>query len=216
MELSPARQKLLFVVIVLVLAVVGYVLVVPALHKRTTASPKPSGTPSTAVSAPGTAPSTAAPVATTVPAGDVNIYNWLPFTQQGLAEAAALAVRFANDYDTFTYTESPASYTGAMGGLITAQLAATLQNAYSTPGVANLRISQKQISTATASVVSLRGFGSSSLTFIVSIAQKLATTHGTSNSNTLYSVTLTGSSSGSGPIGGWQVSDIEYANAGNT
>ncbi len=212
MELSPARQKLLFVVIVLVLAVVGYALVVPALNKHTTASPAPSATPSTAAPA----PSTAAPVATTVPAGDVNIYNWLPFTQQGLAEAAALAVRFATDYDTFTYTESPASYTGAMGGLITAQLAATLQNAYSTPGVASLRTSQKQVSTATASVVSLRGFGSSSLTFIVAIAQKLATQNGTSSSDTQYSVTLTGTSAGTGGVGSWQVSDVEYANAGNT
>jgi hypothetical protein len=216
MELSPARQKLLFVVIVLALAVVGYVLVVPALHKKN-AAPAPSASPSTPA---GPAPSTAAPaapVATTVPAGSVNIYDWLPFTQQGLGEAAALATQFAKDYDTFTYTESATSYTNAMGGLITTQLAAILQNAYSTSGVANLRTSQKQTSTATASIVSLRAFGSSSLTFIVSIAQKLATSNGTSNSNTQYSVTLTGSATGStGQVGSWQVSDVELANQGNT
>jgi hypothetical protein len=212
MELSPARQKLLFVVIVLVLAVVGYALVVPALNKKT-AAPKPSASPSTPAVP---APSTAAPVATTVPAGSVNIYDWLPFTQRGLAEAAALATQFAKDYDTFTYTESATSYTNAMGGLITAQLAAILQNAYSTSGVANLRTAQKQTSTATASIVSLRAFGSSSLTFIVSIAQKLATTNGTSDSNTRYSVTLTGSATGNtGQVGSWQVSDVEFANQGN-
>ena len=214
MELSPARQKLLFIVIVLVLAVAGYVLVVPALHKNTS---KPSATPSTPTTA-AAAPSTAAPVATTVPATNVNIYDWLPFTQQGLAEAAALAVKFSADYDTFTYTETATSYTAAMGGLITAGLAATLQNAYSTPGVATLRTQQKQTSTATASIVSLRGFGSSSLIFIVSIAQKLATTNGTSSSNTQYAVTLTGSASAGGgsQAGSWQVSDVEYANLGNT
>lgn len=217
MELSPARQKLLFVVIVLVLAVVGYVLVVPALNKKN-AVPAPSASPSTPAAP---APSTAAPVATTVPAGSVNIYDWLPFTQQGLAEAAALATQFAKDYDTFTYTESATSYINAMGGLITPQLAAVLRNAYSTSGVASLRTSQKQTSTATASIVSLRGFGPSSLTFIVSIAQKLATINGTTNSNTQYSVTLTGSATGSTgqvgswPAGGWQVSDVELANQGN-
>jgi hypothetical protein len=221
MELSPARQKLLFVVIVLVLVVVGYVIVVPALGKHNNAAPsKPSATPSTPST--DTTPNTAAPVATTVPAGNVNIYDWLPFTQQGLADAAALATQFAKEYDTFTYTESATTYTDAMGNLITAQLAATLQNAFETPGVASLRTSQKQTSTATASIMSLRGFGSSSLTFIVNIAQKLATATNTTSSNTLYAVTLTGSGANAGGNAGtstdtgWQVSDIEFANQGNS
>ena len=205
MELSPARQKLLFVVIVLVLAVIGYVLVMPALRGRGAAA-KPTVTPTT----PAAAPSTAAPVATDVPTGAVNIYNWLPFTQQDLAAAASVAVTFGVDYDTFTYTERPASYVGKMNGLITAQLAATLQNAYTTPGVAGLRTGQKQVSTATAGIVSLRAFGPSSLTFIVNVAQRLVSSHGTSNGSTKYAVTLTGS------VGSWQVTDVEYETAGNT
>jgi hypothetical protein len=210
MELSPARQKLLFVVIVLALAVVGYTLVVPALHSHGAAA-KPPATPSVqpaAGSSSAGSPS-AAPVATQVPAGSVNIYAWLPFTQQDLAAAAAVAVTFGVDYDTFTYTESAAGYVGKMGGLITFKLAAILQNAYSTPGVAGLRTGQQQVSTATASIVSLRGFGPSSLIFLVNVAQRLAGTHGTSNGSTPYAVTLTGSA------GNWQVSDIEFATAGN-
>jgi hypothetical protein len=205
-ELSPARQKALFVVIVVVLAVVGYVLVVPALHSRGAAKPTATASPST----PATTAPAAAPVATQVPAGNVNIYNWLPFTQQDLAVAAATAVRFGVDYDTFTYTESAASYIGKMTGLITGQMAATLQNGYTTPGVAALRTGQKQISTATASVVSLRAFGPSSLTFIVDVTQRLAGSRGTTNGSTQYAVTLTGSG------GNWQVSDIELASVGNT
>jgi hypothetical protein len=206
MELSPGRQKALFLVIVVVLAVLGYVLVVPALHRHGAAA-KPAVTPAAASS---TAVPAAAPVATQVPAGNVNIYDWLPFTQRDLAAAAAVAVRFGVDYDTFTYTESVASYVGKMTGLITGQLAATLQNAYTKPGVATLRTGQKQVSTATASIVSLRAFGSSSLTFIVNVVQRLAGSRATTNGSTQYAVTLIGSG------GSWQVSDIEFASAGNT
>ena len=205
MELSPARQKLLFVVIVLALAVVGYTLVVPALHSHGAAA-KPPATPSVQ---PTTVSPSAAPVVTQVPAGSVDIYAWLPFTQQDLAAAATVAVTFGVDYDTFTYSESAAGYVGKMGGLITSQLAATLQNGYSMPGVAGLRTGQQQVSTATASIVSLRGFGPSSLIFLVNVAQRLASTRGTSNGSTQYAVTLTGSG------GNWQVSDIEFATAGN-
>jgi hypothetical protein len=208
-ELSPGRQKALFVVIVAVLAVIGYVLVVPALHSRGAAA-KPTATATAAPGTPATTVPAAAPVATQVPAGNVNIYNWLPFTQQDLAAAAAVAMRFGVDYDTFAYTESAASYVGRMTGLITGQMAATLQNGYTTPGVAALRTGQKQISTATASIVSLRAFGPSSLVFIVDVTQRLAGSRGTTNGSTRYAVTLTGSG------GNWQVSDIELASVGNT
>ena len=97
----------------------------------------------------------------------MNIYSWLPFTQQGLADAAAVTVKFLVDYNTYSYTESAAGYVGTMNGLITGQLATTLRGLYATPGVAKIRTSQKQVSTGTAVINSLRAFGPSSLTFIV-------------------------------------------------
>ena len=57
---------------------------------------------------------------------------------------------------------------------------------------------------------SLRAFGPSSMTFIVTAGQRLATTKGTSSGSTRYAVTLTGSG------GSWQVSDIELESAGNS
>jgi hypothetical protein len=153
---------------------------------------------------PGTAP--ASPVAT----GSVNIYSWLPFTQQNLADAAALTVKFCVDYDTYTYTESAAAYVATMNGLVTGQLATTLQASYNTPGVASLRKSQQQVSTGTAAISSLRAFGSSSLTFVVNTTQKLVSSKGTTHGSTQYAVTVTGSGSS------WQVDDIELASAGNT
>jgi hypothetical protein len=143
-------------------------------------------------------------------AGNVNIYSWLPFTQQELAAAAAVTVKVGVDYNTFTYTESPAGYVAAMKGLITGQLATTLQATYATPGVASLRTSQKQVSSGTATITSLRAFGPSSLTFIVTAGQRLVSSHGSSTGSTQYAITVTGSGSS------WQVNDIELESAGNS
>jgi len=210
MDLRPGQQKAVFAVIVIVLAALGYWLVVPAVapsHSRgqAAASPPVTGTP------PSAPPASTVPTVTASPASaaGVNIYSWLPFTQQDLAAAASVATTFSVDYNTFTYTESPAGYVGQMGGLITAELAATLRVAYQTPGVARLRTSQKQVSTGTAVINSLRAFGPSSMTFIVTAGQRLVSTRGTTTGSTQYAVTVTGSG------GSWQVSDIELASAGN-
>jgi hypothetical protein len=208
-DLSPRQRRAVFAVVVIVLAALGYYLVVPAVTRpggppRAGASPTPAGQ---AV----TTPATVAPAVTAsaAAASGVNIYAWLPFTQQDLAAAASVAVRFSVAYDTFTYTENAASYVGAMGGLITGQLAATLQDAYQTPGVAKLRTSQQQVSTGTAAISSLRAFGPSSMTFTVTASQRLVTRNGTSNGSTQYAVTVTGSGAS------WQASDIELESAGN-
>jgi hypothetical protein len=209
-DLSPRQRSAVFAVVVIVLAIFGYFVVAPAFsHHHGSAQPGASPTATAVTSAPAAAP---APTVTASPAsaGSVNIYSWLPFTQQDLTAAASVAVRFSVDYNTFTYTESAAGYVGAMQGLITGQLATTLQAAYQTPGVAKLRKSQKQVSTGTAAITSLRAFGDSSLTFVVTAGQRLATSDGTSDGSTQYAVTVTGSG------GGWQVSDIELESAGNS
>ena len=36
----------------------------------------------------------------------MNIYSWPPFTQQDLADAAAVTVKFGADYNTYSYTET--------------------------------------------------------------------------------------------------------------
>ena len=210
MDLSRGQRNAVFALIVIVLAVLGYYLVVPALthahgHGQAAGSATTSGPATSTVPAP-------APSATTAPpagAGVVNIYSWLPFTQQDLAAAASVTVRFGVDYDTFTYAESASGYVGQMSGLITGQLAGTLRAAYQVPGVAKLRTSQKQVSTGTAAIDSLRAFGPSSLTFIVTAGQHLVSSQGTTSGSTQYAITLTGSG------GSWQVSDIELETAGN-
>jgi hypothetical protein len=209
-ELSPRQRTAVFIAVVVALAALGYYLVVPAVTHSHGSAPNAASTPASTPSATEQT-QTAAPTiqASAAAAGGPDIYAWLPFTQQNLAVAASVAVRFSVDYNTFTYTESATDYTGAMGSLVTSQLAGTLRAVYQTPGVAKLRTSQKQVSTGTAVISSLRAFGPSSLTFIVTAGQRLATSDGTSTASTQYAVTVTGSGSS------WQVSDIELQSAGN-
>jgi hypothetical protein len=208
-NLSPGQQKAVFVLVVVVLAALGYWLVLPKVS-HSSAQAQPARTPSATESVPSPPPtSTGSPVAATPSAtGSVNIYSWLPFTQQGLTAAATVTQQFLADYDTYSYTESAKAYVGTMGGLITAQLATTLQGLYASPGVAKVRSDQRQVATATAAINSLRSFGSSSLTFIATATQHLATAKGSSNGSTQYAITVTGSGTT------WQVNDIELASAG--
>jgi hypothetical protein len=207
-ELSPRQRSAVFVVVVIALAALGYYLVVPAVtHSHGPTAAPPAASPSAAASESAPAPTVTASAAD---ANGVNIYAWLPFTAQDLAAASAVAVRFSIDYNTFTYTQSAADYVGAMGRLITGQLATTLQAAYQTPGVASLRTSQKQVSTGSAVINSLRAFGPSSMTFVVTAGQRLVTANGASSGSAQYAVTVTGSGAS------WQVSDIELKSAGNT
>jgi hypothetical protein len=138
----------------------------------------------------------------------VNIYRWLPFTESQLAKAASVVTQFGADYGTFSYHETTAEYTGRMQDLITSQLAQVIGRAYATAGVAKIRTRQKQVSAGSAVIDSLRAFGSSSLTFLVTIHQKITGTN-RSQPSTQYAVTVTGSN------GGWQVNDIELASSGN-
>lgn len=213
MELSPRQRTAVFIGVVIALAALGYYLVVPAVthsHGSAHAAASPASTPSAAATTEQTQAAAPTIQASAAAAGGPDIYAWLPFTQQNLAAAAAVTVRFTVDYNSYTYTESATAYVGAMGDLVTGQLAGTLRAVYQTPGVAKLRTSQKQVSTGTAVINSLRAFGPSSMTFVVTAGQRLATSNGTSNASTQYAVTVTGSGSS------WQVSDIELESAGNS
>jgi len=209
-DLSPGQQKAVFALVVVVLAALGYWLIVPRVsHSNAQTQPSPTPSPSASVPSP---PASVPPTVTPAPAsaGGVNIYSWLPFTQQGLAAAAAVTQKFLVDYNTYSYTESAADYVARMNGLITTEEATTLKGLYATPGVAKIRTDQKQTSTGTASITALRTFGPSSLTFIATGTQHLATAKGSSNGSAQYAVTVTGSGTS------WQVSDIELSSVGQS
>jgi hypothetical protein len=215
-DLSPGQQKAVFALVVVILAALGYWLVLPKVsHSSAQAQPArtPSPTESVPSSPPANSPGANSPGSSAVAAppaatGGVNIYSWLPFDQQGLTAAATVTQEFLADYDTYSYTESAKAYVGKMGALITGQLSTSLQDLYASPGVAKLRNDQQQVATATAVINSLRSFGTSSLTFIATATQHLATAKGSSNGSTQYAITVTGSGTS------WQVNDIELSSAG--
>jgi hypothetical protein len=210
MELSTGQQRALFVVVVILLAGLGVYLLGPAAHRGASAAPAPSHTASAPAAS---APPTVQPVSSPAPgpaAGGADIYNWLPFTQQDLTEASQVTLAFATDYGSYSYTETAAAYAGKMNNLVTAELGSTLKADYVTPGLVAQRSAQKQVSASSGGIVSIRSFGTGSITFLVNIAQKLTTTKGTTTTTTQYAVTVVSVASG------WQVNDIEYANAGNS
>jgi hypothetical protein len=209
-DLSPGQQKAVFALVVVVLAALGYWLIVPKMsHSHAQAQPSPNPSATQSVPSP---PASAPPTATTSPASasGVDIYSWLPFTQQDLAAAAAVTEKFLVDYNRYSYTESAASYVGRMNGLITTQLASTLRGLYSQPGVAKVRTDQRQVSTGTAAINSIRAFGASSLTFVATGTQHLTTSKGASSGSAQYAITVTGSGSS------WQVDNIELSSVGQS
>ena len=215
MDLSPGQQKAVFALVVVVLAALGYWLIVPKVshsHAQAQPSPNPSATQSVPSPPASSPPASSPPAATTSPASasGVDIYSWLPFDQQGLAAAAAVTEKFLVEYNTYSYTESAAAFVGRMNGLITTQLASTLRGLYAQPGVAKLRTDQRQVSTGTAVINSIRAFGASSLTFVATGTQHLTTTKGTSNGSAQYAITVTGSGTS------WQVDNIELSSVGQS
>jgi hypothetical protein len=221
MDLNPAQRKLVFAAVVLVLAALGAFLLIqgPLLGKHGNSSrgravglTQPLSTPSSApgLGSPEPSPGGLAAGATAPPGTGANIYRWLPFTQAGLSAAADVVRRFAAAYASYSYTQSTASYERQMNGLVTPQLASVIARGFATPGVAQIRTSQKQIAAGTGQITAIRAFGPSNITFLVAITQKVTGTQGAKQTTTSYAVTVTGAATS------WQVEDLQLASAGNT
>jgi hypothetical protein len=203
MELSPFQRFAAFGIVVLVLAGLGAYLFAP---RWSAAAGRHHGTKPGAASQ---APAQPLPSAAASGSASPDIYQWLPFTESGLASAAGAATAFAGHYGTYSYTENTQAYLAPMRPLMTSQLAGVLGQAFAAPGLAANRTATKQTATATAAILSLRAFGPSSLTFVVRVTQRIASTKGTSQQTSDYAITLTGNGTA------WQVSDIQLASAGN-
>jgi hypothetical protein len=229
MELSPGRQRLLFVVVVIVLVGLGIFVIrgrnhdnagAPAATPTTSpSSAAPSGTAAASDAATAVPPATVPPATPTpTTAGGDNIYQWLPFTQSDLSTAANTTLAFAKVYANTSYTETKAAYVGKLTGLTTPQEAATLVSDFETPEIAATRTADKQVATGAPTIDSITSFGPQSppgpsgppsITFAVTIAQKLASTSGTVTSTPEYTITIVSTASG------WQVQTIQLASLGN-
>ena len=219
MDLTPGQQRLVFVVVVLALAGLGIYLIqgrgsgggTPAAAPSTspsTSSPQPSASAPSAASVPPSTVPAATPVST---AGGAQIYQWLPFTPADLSAAAQTTLTFAKDYSTWSYKESAAAYAAKMSGLVEAQELAILKNGYSTAGVAGPRTAEKQVSTGSGTIDTIRSFGTgpTSIIFVVTINQQVTPAQPGSTGSSQYAITVISSG------GSWLIHDLELSTLGN-
>ena len=142
--------------------------------------------------------------------GQPDIYQWLPFTQAGLAAAAGTVTRFGDAYSTYSYTETASAYGASMQQVASAPLVQQVEGAYAAPGVASARAGGKQVTVGVATIDAIDAFGPTSLTFDVQIVQRITATTGASQQSARYAVTVTGDDTS------WQVTSIELATVGNS
>jgi hypothetical protein len=211
MDLTPGRQRLVFVVIVIALVGLTSYLIE---NRHSGAAPSPSArTPSPAGTQGSGVPPSSVPAVTPVPtASGAEIYQWLPFTAADLSAAAQTTLTFAKDYSTWSYTESVTDYAAKLSPLVTTPELATLKSGYSTAGVAGPRVADKQVSTGSGTIDSIRSFGAGhvSITFLVTVNQQVTSTQPATAASQQYAVTVVSSG------GTWQVNDLELSQLGNT
>jgi hypothetical protein len=219
MDLTPGQQRLVFVVVVLALAGLGIYLIqgrgsgggTPAAAPSpspSATSPQPSANSPSAASVPPSTVPAATPVST---AGGAQIYQWLPFTPADLSAAAQTTLTFAKDYSTWSYKESAAAYAAKMNGLVEASELAVLKNGYSTAGVAGPRAAEKQVSTGSGTIDTIRSFGTgpTSIIFVVTINQQVTPAQPGGTGSSQYAITVISSG------GSWLVHDLELSTLGN-
>ena len=209
---SPVWRRVAFAVIVCVLVALGAYLVGPFAHRDRQPGKQSAGHEPDAAGSPGPAISLSPPAAgsTSPQSAQPDIYQWLPFSQSGLAAAAATVTRFGAAYGTYSYGESASAYSASLQPVTSASLVDQIEAAYAAPGVASARAGAKQIAVGTATIVSISAFGPTSLTFDLQVAQRITATTGASQQSTRYSVTLTGAGAS------WQVTSVELATVGNS
>jgi hypothetical protein len=216
MDLTPGQRRLAFVVVVLALAGLGIYLVgargtggTPAAARSTAPATPAAATSSSAAGVPPTMLPSATPVST---AGGAEIYQWLPFTPADLTAAANATTAFAKAYATWSYTESAKAYGATFRGLATPAQITSLEDGYSTPGLAQQRTADKWVSTGSGTIDSIRAFGAgpASITFVVTITNQVTGTQpSTMNGPQQYAVTVESAS------GAWLVNDIQLSSLGN-
>ena len=208
---SPVWRRVAFAVIVCVLVALGAYLVGPVAHPDRQRAKQPGHQPGAAGTPhPAAAPSSSAAGTALSQSGQPDIYQWLPFTQSGLAAAAGTVTRFGDAYGTYSYSESASAYGASLKAFTSASLVNQIEAAYAAPGVASARASAKQVAAGTATIDSISAFGPTSLTFYLQVTQRITATSGASRQSTRYSVTVTGGDAS------WQVTSVELATVGNS
>jgi hypothetical protein len=217
MDLTPGRQRLLFIVIVIVLVGLGAYLISSRNSGSggTTAAPASPGPSASggAASATDGVPPTEVPSPTPVStAGGAEIYQWLPFSPADLNQAVTAADKFGAAYATWSYHDSPGDYGARLKNLVTPGELPKLEASFASGDAAQQRTASQQVSTATSSVERIFTFGTGpvSITFIIAVNEQVTAKGSQPDTQTgHYNVVVEQSGSG------WLVNDIELQGLGN-
>ncbi|GAA0356679.1 hypothetical protein NE235_12910 [Actinoallomurus spadix] len=209
MDLTDRQRKILFAVLVALLAAAGVILTIGSGSGRHKGSAHKSG--SVAAPSPSTPTFSAPGLAGPPPSGGTyDIYSLMPFTQKDFSAAADVARRFVIAYGTYRYDEQPNAYLGRMQGLVTTDLLAQLQRDSSVPGLLDQRKQDREVSTSDAHLDSLRDMEKDQFIFLVTQTRHVSKGESAPNdSKEQYAVTVTRSG------GGWVVYAFDQANVGD-
>jgi hypothetical protein len=177
------RRGVAFAAVVVIIAAVGLYLVLWPDPEEPAAERVPSGV------------TTSAPVVESTPlatASDApfDVYSYLPMSKEQLAAAADLAERFTAEYGTFRHDEDPAAYAARVKQYTTAELGDILTRTLTSPGTVERNRADEVVSTTTAVLKEIRQIDKTSVVFVVSGTQQLATKSGTRQLAEQYAVTV--------------------------
>ncbi|MFD6098595.1 hypothetical protein ACFVWN_04990 [Nocardiopsis flavescens] len=140
---------------------------------------------------------------------DLDVLEWFPFPEEDLREAGATAVAFARAYGTIDYTGSPEAYYDSMRSLATDEYAEVLTESSRAGAFWEERAEAEAIAAGRAEVRSIRTFGDSSITFVVT-AQSITETADRGFDEELGEFAVTVVQEGRA----WRVFDFQPADAG--
>lgn len=170
MNLDDRQRKIVFAVLVAVLAAVGVYLTVAAPERG---GGEPDAEPTIAATVPAGPASPPPGIQAAVNPEDFDIYRLLPFSRTEFAGAAEVARKFVAAYGTYRYDEAPQKYTERLSGLVTDQLLAELARGHSSAGLVAQRKKDKTVATGSASLERVRDIGDNSIIFLVTGTQQV-------------------------------------------
>lgn len=177
------RRGVAFAAVVVIIAAVGLYLALWPDAEEPAAEQPPAGV------------TTSAPVVRSTPlatASDApfDVYSYLPMSKEQLAAAADLAERFTAEYGTFRHDEDPAAYATRVQRYTTAELGDILARTLTSPGTVERNRADEVVSTTTATLKEIRQIDKTSVVFVVTGTQQLATKSGTRQLAEQYAVTV--------------------------
>lgn len=202
---TPGQRKLAFAGVVVALAAAGVYFTFPAFREPDERTPQPA-------SAQTARPAPAAPAASagvpTEPAADLG--SLLPVPADELAEATETARRFVAAYSTYRYDEKPAEYQRRTAPYVTDPIKSEIaRGSGAAPAARETLTRERVVVTAVATVEGTRLISPESVVALVRADQSVASTKGRTSQDRRFAVTVIDHD------GGWKVSNIAPAGAGN-